>query len=562
MILSSFRRPFQPFFLLIVFISLIFSGCDDADSSQDSQVQTNPPGTVEPPPTAFTPTNVLTAHNDVQRTGQNVTETTLTAANVNSTSFGKLLTIPMDGRVDAQPLYVAQLKITGSTAHPVVYAVTEHDSVYAFDASTGTIYWHMSLLNSDETPSDDHGCGDITPEVGIMATPVIDLTAGPNGTIYLLSLSKDPDGIYHHRLHALDLTTGAEEFSGPTEITATYAGNGAGSVDGQIAFDPGQYMSRPGLLLLNGIIYTGWGSHCDMTPYTGWLIGYDQKTLQQTSVFNFAPNGGYAALWNAGGGLAADPSTGRIFVSVANGTFDDDLDASHFPSNNDYGNAFVRLNPSGGKITAEDYWTMDNTDAESASDQDLGSGGVLLLPNLTNAAGQVVQLATSAGKDNVLYVFNRQNMGKFNSLENSNIYQNITGALQGGGFSTPAYFNGTVYYGAAGDSVRAFPIANARLPESASSITAETFRWPGVTPVISANGASQGIVWILERTTTAAVLHAYNASNLAVELYNSTQAVSSRDQLGAGAKFAVPTVADGRVIVGTMDGVSVFGLLK
>jgi hypothetical protein len=497
----------------------------------------------------------------MQRTGQNLTETTLTLANVNLTSFGKLLTVPMDGRVDAQPLYVSQLKIGGSTAHPVVYAVTEHDSVYAFDAATGTVYWQVSLLGSGETPSDDHGCGDITPEVGIMATPVIDLTAGPNGTIYLLSLSKDVDGAYHHRLHALDLITGAEEFSGPTEITATYAGTGSTSLDGQITFDPGQYMSRPGLLLLNGTIYTGWGSHCDMLPYTGWLIGYDQKTLQQTSVFNFAPNGGDGALWNSGGGLAADPSTGRIFVSVGNGTFDEDLNTSQFPAHGDFGNAFVRLNPSAGKITAEDYWTMDNSNAESASDIDLGSGGVMLLPNVTNAAGQVVQLGTSAGKDSFLYVFNRQNMGKFNTLENSNIYQNIGGALHGGVFGTPAYFNGTVYYGAAGDSIRAFPISNATLATTASSITATIFGWPGATPSISANGGSQGIVWAVENTNPA-ILHAYNATTLGVELYNSLLAANGRDQLGASVKFVVPTVADGRVIVGTRDSVSVFGLLK
>jgi hypothetical protein len=544
--------------------SLILWSCDDGSPSQSTQVQTDPPAEeiiAKPPAVAFTPTNVLTAHNDVQRTGQNLTETTLTLSNVNSTAFGKLLSVPMDGRVDAQPLYVSQLQISG-TAHPVVYAVTEHDSIYAFDASTGTVYWQLSLLNSGDTPADTQGCGDNTPEVGMMATPVLDLTAGPNGTIYLLSLSKDVDGSYHHRLHALDLTTGAEEFSGPTEIAATYAGTGDGSVDGQITFDPGQYLSRPGLLLLNGTVYTGWGSHCDMRPYTGWLMGYDQKTLQQTSVFNFAPNGSEAALWNSGGGLAADPSTGRIYASVSNGTFDQDLDSSQFPSNGNYGNAFVRLNPSGGKIAVEDYWTMDNTAEESKGDSDLGAGGVLILPNLTNATGQVVQLATGAGKDGLLYVFDRQKMGKFNSIENSNIYQAIGGALQGGVFSTPAYFNGLVYYGAAGDSVRAFPIVNAKIAQTASSITADTFQWPGVTPVISANGTSQGIVWVLERAKSNAILHAFNASNLAVELYNSTQALNSRDQLGAGTKFAVPTVADGRVIAGTMDGVSVFGLLK
>lgn len=545
--------------LLIVITTI---ACDNSGLSTSAQTGTaSTPGvTLAPVQPSVTPTNVLTAHNDVQRTGQNVTEGTLTLANVDSTTFGKLFSVPVDGRIDAQPLYVSQLKIAGSTAHPVAFAVTEHDSVYAIDASNGTIYWQVSLLASGETPSDDHGCGDVTPEIGIMATPVIDLTAGPDGSLYVLSLSKDVDGAYHHRLHALDLATGAEEFSGPTEIAATYAGTGENSVDGKIVFDPGQYMSRPGLLLLNGTVYTGWGSHCDMQPYTGWLIGYSETTLQQTSVFNFAPNGSEAALWNSGAGIAADPGTGRIFASVANGTFDDDLDINGFPGKGDYGNAFVRLNPSGSSLTAEDYWTMDNTDAESAGDVDLASGGVMLLPDVTNASGQVVQIGIGAGKDHNVYVFNRQNMGKFNTVENSNLYQELVAPFYNGVFGAPAYFNGTVYYGATGTSILAFPVVNGKLATSPSSQTTDLYGFPGTTPSISANGNAQGIVWTLEYRTPA-ILHAYSAANLGTELYNSSQAANSRDQLDPISKFVVPTVADGRVIVGTKDNVTVYGLL-
>jgi hypothetical protein len=543
---------------------VIAVGCDDS-SSQETNV-TNTTAVATPALTASVATNVLTAHNDVQRTGQNLTETTLTTANVNSSSFGKLFSVPMDGKVYAQPLYVSQLKISGSTPRPVVFAATEHDSVYAFDAATGAVYWQVTVLGSGETPSDDRGCADTTPELGITATPVIDLTAGPDGTIYLVAMSEDADGNSHHRLHALDLLTGEEEFGGPTEITATYPGTGPNSINGQVVFDPGQYISRPGLLLLNGVVYTGWGSHCDDPPFTGWLLGYNEQTLQQNSVFNFAPNGSDAALWNSGGGIAADPITGRIFASVGNGTFDTDLDATGFPSHADFGNAFVRLNPTtgqaGGQMTAEDYWTMDDTDDESTKDLDLGSGGVLLLPDLFNSSGQPIQLGTSAGKDRSIYVFNRQNMGKFDSENDGTLFQELSGGLQGGDgeYGSPAYFNGVVYYGGAGDYLRALPVSAAGLRSLPASVTANVFGFPGTTPSISANGASQGIVWAIE-VVNPAVLHAYTAANLGTELYNSNMA-GTRDQIGPGNKFNVPTVADGRVIVGTTNSVAVFGLLK
>ncbi|MBV9265946.1 MAG: pyrrolo-quinoline quinone [Acidobacteriaceae bacterium] len=544
---------FRPLLALTAF--LVAASCGGGGSSS-STVQIQPA-----PPPVQTNTNVLTYHNDIARTGQNLTETTLTHSNVNSGSFGKLFSIPVDGKVDAQPLYVSRLVMAAQNVHSVIYAATEHDSVYAIDANGSTVLWQVTLLAAGETPSDDRGCSQVIPEIGATATPVIDLNAGPHGTIYLLGMSKDNAGNYHHRLHALDLTTGQEEFAGPIEIAATYPGSGANSTDGEVAFDPKQYKSRPGLLLLNGVIYTGWGSHCDIGLYTGWLIGYDQLTLKQVSVFNFAPNGSGAALWNSGGGIAADVATSRIFVSVANGTFDTSLNAQGFPDANDFGNAFVKLNTLNRQLIPEDYWTMSNTMSESDQDLDLGSGGVMLLPDLTNAAGQTVQLGIGAGKDGEFYVFDRGNMGKFNPQNNNGVYQEIPGTPNRPIFSSPAWFNGTVYYGAVNDRIRAFSVSAAKLDTQPSSSTGTTFGYPGATPAISANGVNDAILWAVENADPA-VLHAYDATNLAIELYNSDQAGSNRDSLGPGNKYITPTVADGRVIVGTTNSVAVFGLLK
>jgi outer membrane protein assembly factor BamB len=499
-------------------------------------------------------------HNDMARTGQNLTETILTHGNVNSSSFGKLLNVSVDGKVDAQPLYVSRVPVANQGMHSVIYAATEHGSVYAIDAGNGTVLWQVTLLAKGETPSDDRSCSQVMPEIGITATPVIDLTAGPNGIIYVLAMSKDGNGNYHHRLHALDITSGQEQLGGPTEVSATYPGSGANSNNGEVIFDPKQFKTRPGLLLLNGVVYTGWGSHCDIQPYTGWLIGYDRLTLKQVNVFNFAPNGSEAALWNAGGGIAADAVTGRIFVAVANGTFDTTLDAKGFPNQNDFGNAFVKLNAGNGQLVAEDYWTMSNTVAESDADEDLGSGGVMLLPDLKNAAGQTIQLGTAAGKDGHLYVFNRANMGKFNAQNNSTLYQDLPQALGGVVFGSPAWFNGTVYYGAVGNRIRGFSVSAALLQAQAASMTNNFFEYPGATPSISANGTNDAILWAVENTNPA-VLHAYDATDLAVELYNSNQANANRDTFGTGNKYITPTVADGRVIVGTTNSIAVFGLI-
>lgn len=506
----------------------------------------------------FSQTNVLTYHNDNARTGQNLSETILTDASVNSSSFGKLFSVPTDGKVDAQPLYVSAVPIPAAGIRNVVYAATENDSVYAFDADSGNLYWQVSLLGAGETASDSRSCGQVTPNIGITGTPVIDLTAGPNGTIYLVAMSKDGSGNYHQRLHALNITTGAEEFSGPVEVQASYPGSGDNSSGGKVIFDAKQYKARPGLLLLNGMVYIGWGSHCDIRPYTGWLMGYDRLTLQQQTVIDFAPNGAETALWGAGGGVDAD-ALGNIFVQLANGTFDTTLNAQGFPQNEDYGNSFVKLVLSGGKLAATDYWTMQNTVAESDADEDLGSGGLVLLPDLLDANGNTRHLATGAGKDGNVYVFDRDNMGKFDPSNNSTLYQEQLAGLGGGEFGSPAWFNGNVYYGAVGDVIRSFHVTDALLSATPTSKTAKTFGYPGATPAISASGTSNAILWAAENSSPA-ILHAYDANNLATELYNSNQAASGRDQFGTGNKFIVPTVANGKVFVGTTNSVAAFGL--
>jgi len=539
--------------LLTVSVAAYLLSCS---SNTHSGGTTPPPGT---PPPSGTPSNaVLTYHNDIARTGQNLNETTLTTSNVNSSSFGKLFVISVDGHVDAQTLYLPNLTVSQST-HNVLFVATEHGSVYGFDADTGTQLWQISTLPSGETTSDDHGCGQITPEIGVTSTPVIDPKAGAHGTIYVVAMSKDGSGNYHQRLHALDVTTGAEEFGGPKEIQASYPGTGANSSGGNVVFDPGQYAERAGLLLLNGIVYLAWTSHCDSGPYTGWVMGYDQNTLAQVTVLNVTPNGSEGAIWMAGAGPAAD-ANGNIFLLDANGVFDSTLNGNGFPSQGDFGNAFLKISTTNQKLAVADYFEMSNQQSENDGDVDLGSGGALLLPDLTDGSGNTRHLAVGAGKDGNLYVVDRDGMGKFNS-GGDNIYQELPGVLGGGVWSMPAYFNNTLYYGPQGNNLMAFSISNAKLSTSPTSQTNNSFGYPGATPGISANGTSNAIVWAAENASPA-VLHAYDATNLANELYNSNQASGGRDQFGSGNKFITPTVTNGKVYVGTTNGVGVFGLLK
>jgi hypothetical protein len=508
------------------------------------------------PGTSSSSVDVITYHYDNGRTGQNLNETTLTLANVNSTTFGKKGEFTVDGKVDAQPLYLSQVTIGGQKKN-VLYVATEHGSVYAFDADsingmTSAFLWKTSTLGSGETTSDNRGCDQVSPEIGITATPVIDRT---RNAIYVVAMSKNSSGTYFQRLHALDLTTGNELFGGPLNITATYPGTGDNSSGGNVIFDPKQYKERPGLLQINGTIYTTWSSHCDNAPYTSWVMAFSADTLAQTSVLNLVPNGSEGGIWMAGTAPAAD-SSGNLFFIIGNGTFDTTLDANGFPINGDCGNCFVKLSTSSG-LKLADYFTPYNTVAESNADEDFGSGGGIVLMDVTDSGGNTRHLSVGAGKDSIIYVVDRDSMGKFNANADQ-IYQEISGQLGGGVFSMPAFFNNTVYYGAVGDALKAFPVNQAKLATTPSSPSTHSFGYPGTTPSVSANGTTNAIVWAIENG--GAILFAYDATNLTHELYDSNQAANNRDHF-SGNKFIVPMVANGRVYVGTPNSVAVFGLL-
>jgi outer membrane protein assembly factor BamB len=495
---------------------------------------------------------VLTYHNDLARTGQNLEERILTLANVDVQKFGKVGFLNTDGLVDAEPLYVSNLAIAGRP-HNVVFVATEHDSVYAFDANTLAQLWHVSVVSSTETPSDDRQCAQVSPEIGITSTPVIALN-GDGGVIYLVAMSKDRQGNYFQRLHALDITSGAEMPGSPVAIEATFP-----NLKGHTSFDPKQYKERASLLLLDGIVYTTWASHCDEGEYTGWVIGYDATTLRQANVLNLTPNGNNGAIWMSGSGPAADPQ-GYIYFLDANGTFDSTLNSSGFPIHGDFGNAFLKLSATHAKLTVADYFNTHDTEAQSGKDLDLGSGGALVLPDFQDGSGKKWQLAVGAGKDKRIYLVDRNDMGKFHRKKNTGIYQEIDHAFTGQVFSMPAYFSNTLYFGAINDNLKAYSITNAKLVAEPSSKSAAHFAYPGATPSVSANGSSNGIVWAVEaRGSDAGVLHAYDAADLSHELYSSVQS-HGRDAF-ADNKFITPMIANGRVFVGTLTGVMVFGLL-
>ena len=513
-----------------------------------------------PGPQAAAAPDVTTYHFDAARDGLNANETILTPANVNAAKFGRIGFDTVDGKVDAQPLYLANVSF-GGLLRNVLYVASEHDSVYAFDADTGAQLWKTPVLGGGETPSDDHGCSQITPEIGITSTPVIDRSQGPNGTMFLVAETKDSAGRYHQRLHALDVATGAEIAGGPAEIAAAYPGTGSNSASGSVTFDPALYAERAALLLLNGNVYTSWSSHCDQGLYTGWVMVYSETTLQQTQVLNLTPNGNEGSVWMSGDGPAAD-NLGNIYLLDANGTFDTTFDANGFPSKGDYGNAMVKLGASGAtaKLAVTDYFEMYNGVQESTHDQDLGSGGELLLPDQTDASGGVLHLVVGAGKDGNIYLADRDNMGKFNAAANP-LYQQVPGQLSGV-FSSPAYFNGSLYYGSVGSPLRAFAMTDGKLGTAPSSQSAASFAYPGTTPSVSSNGTANGMVWTLESGLgSPGVLHAYDATDLSKELYNSNQAAGGRDSFGNGNKFITPVIVNGKVYVGTTTGVAVFGLL-
>jgi hypothetical protein len=502
---------------------------------------------------------VLTYHYDAMRSGQNLTETKLTPSNVTSASFGLLHLVAADGLVDAAPLVVSQLSI-GGVLHNVVYVATENDSVYAYDTDTYTLLKQVSLLGSGESPSDTRSCTQVVPQIGITGTPVIDRAAGPNGTIYVVAMSKNSGGTYFQRLHALDLATLADRMT-PVVIQASYPGTAYGA-SGTVTFVPDQYKERGALTLTQGQVVTVWASHCDDGAYNGWIIAYDAATLTQTAVINLTPNGAQGGIWDVAG-LALD-SGGAFYTLMGNGIFDTTLSGTGFPINQDYGNAAVRISLTGSTFAVVDYFTTWDTTSQSQTDTDLGSGSPLLIPDQVDSTSTTRHLMLAAGKDKNLYLLDRDNMGKYNGNVASSdaIYQELPGALTGSLFSAPVYFNGSIYIAEVGGTLKQYAFSAARLPATPSSHSSATFARPGTSASISANGSSNAIVWAVQSGSgSAAVLHAYNPANLAVEYYNSTQAASARDAFGNGNKFITPVVANGKVFVGTPSGVAVFGLL-
>jgi hypothetical protein len=499
--------------------------------------------------------DVLTYHNDNGLTGQNLSETILTPANVDASDFGKLFTDTVDGAVFAQPLVKSGVVVPGRGTRNLVFVATEHDSVYAFDADNpGTPVWHDSFINPaagvTTVPDTDINTSSLGPEVGITGTPVIDPSSN---TLYVVAFTKEVSGgktSYVQRLHALDIATGAEKFGGPVAIQAAVPGTGPGSSGGVVSFDAFHQNQRPGLLLDNGIVYIAWASFADHTPYHGWVIGYNGGTLHQAAVFNSTPDGGLGGIWESGAAPAAD-AAGNLYVVTGNGTFDA---SSASAPNDDYGDSFLKLSGGAGGLTPTSSFTPFNQALLDANDEDLGSGGVVVLPD---QPGPHPHLLIGAGKEGKIYVLNRDSLGGFDP-STDHVVQEVPGGVTSA-FATPAYFNGHIYYGGVGDSLKAFDLTNGVLATGAASQSSEVFGYPGTTPSISANGTAGGVVWAVENSDTA-VLRAYAADNLGTELYDSNQA-GTRDQPGKAIKFEVPTVVNGKVYIGVNGGLAVFGLI-
>jgi hypothetical protein len=496
---------------------------------------------------------IFTYHYDDARDGLNSNESILTPANVNQSSFGKLFSRRVDGYVYAEPLYVKAVQIPRRGTRAVVYIATEHDSVYAFDASGAASkpFWKVSFLNRRQKittiPWESVGTSDLIPEIGITGTPVIDPTSN---TLYV-SVPTLEKGTYFHRLHALDLSTGAEKFGSPVVISATMPGSGAGSDgNGSIHFVALLANQRSGLALSNGVVYVAFASHGDNGPYHGWILGYDAATLAQVSMFMTTPNGSLGGIWMAGGAPVID-ADGNIYTGIGNGSFDADTGGI------DYGDSLVKLGPTAtSNFGVVDYFTPYDQQVLDNLDLDFGSSGMIALPDQDVGPPHLV---FSGSKEGTLYLLDRDNLGHFHANDDSQIVQSIAGETTGD-FSTPAYFNETIYVDGESDNLKAFSLANGQLSTSPVSISSGEFGYPGGSPVVSANGAQDGIVWMVGNSGTA-VLHAFDANDLTTELYNSTQARKKRDAMTGYVKFSVPTIANGQVFVGSVKRLTVFGLL-
>ncbi|HTC50383.1 MAG TPA: hypothetical protein VK700_00445 [Steroidobacteraceae bacterium] len=501
-------------------------------------------------------TGVYTAHNDVSRDGTNSHEFALTTANVNTTSFGKLFSCVADGAIYAQPLWVANLTVNGAQ-HNVVFVATAHDGLFAFDADASpcVTLWSVNLIDTahggsaGETtvPSGTSGnivgqsFGDITPEVGVIGTPVIDPASN---TLYVISKSvNSAHTVFYQRLHAINLTTGQERTASPITVAAGYTGSG-GTVT---TFNSQTEAQRSGLALVNGVVYVAWASHEDTGPYFGWIAGYtyNGSAFNLTQVLNVTPDGTEGGIWMSGGAPAAD-SNNQLYVITGNGTFD--ATNSGAP-NDDYGDSLLKLSSS---LTVAQYFTPSDQLTDEQNDQDFGAGGAVVLVDLP-AGSPVTHLVMGGGKDSSLYVLNRDNLGGFG--DGAAVQQVSMGH---GIFCTGAFWNNTFYLAAASGALRAYSL-NPAIPQfTLSSSSPTSYPWPGTTPSVSAAGTQQGIVWALDNHLYCTnqspgcgptVLHAYDATNVATELWNS--AITGNDAAGNAVKFTVPTTANGKVYVGT-----------
>jgi hypothetical protein len=503
---------------------------------------------------------ILTSQYDNARTGANLKETILTPQNVNSRQFGKVFSLSVDGDIYAQPLYVPDVEIPGKGRHNVIFVATEHDSVYAFDAGGAPRepLWQVSFIDDAKAirtvSARDVHCPFIEPEIGITSTPVIDL---PTGTLYVLARAKerDADGYWHYeqKLHALAITTGAEKFGGPVKIRARVEGQSLLLFKSNVDFDPLKENQRAALLLVNGKVVITWASSCDIGPYYGWVIAYDAHTLAQAGAVNLSPDAGESGIWQGDAGPAAD-SEGNVYLITGNGKF------TAASGGRDYGDSVVKLGFTANGLEVRDYFTPSNQEKLNSTDGDFGSGGPILLPD---QPGPHSHLLLAAGKAGFLYEIDRDNLGKFRKGNDSHAVQVVTAGIDS--FGAPAYWNGHVYYFLSGNFLRDYPLQNGRLAKEPAAMSTTQFTDPGATPGVSANGTKNAIVWVLSSKTwdgpdRTAVLYAYDAENVARQLYTSNQEYS-RDYGGRSLRFAIPTVANGRVYVGAKREVDVYGLL-
>jgi hypothetical protein len=496
---------------------------------------------------------VFTAKNDTARTGQNTNETALTPENVNASQFGKLFSMPVDGYVYAQPLFASGVTLADGTLRDVVLAATEEDSIYAFDPDArGAVLWHRSFLGPGVTAipaADTPDYWDLVPVIGITGTPVIDPTTS---TLYVVVATKEPGPTYVQRLHALDLATGDDRAGSPVII----AGSVVNSTDASVAFDALAHLQRPALLLANGRIYVGLGSHGDVDPYHGWLMAYDARSLAEVAVFCTTPDAMEGSFWQGGDGLAAD-GDGNIYGETANGTFD---------GVTDFSDSAVKLSPS---LALLDWFSPYNQADLSAHDLDFGSAGPLLLPD---QPGPVPHVAIATGKPGFLYVLDRDAMGHIRPTDDSQIVQTVPvdpntriGGQELGIFTTPAYWNGSLYLAPVNGQLSQYSVSAGTLSAVPVAQAARSFAFPPPHLSVSADGAAHGVVWGIEGDGSApsnpAVLRAYDAANVAIELYGSDMAPGGRDTAGAAVKFTTPTIANGRVFVPTQTEITVYGLL-